>query len=1491
MKRLRTFLAAMVGFVLAAPQASAQSMIGRVLNPDEFTDGMEVVFELRSGTTSKGHYLFPFRAGYFPQTGATVSSILEVPDSIVWTLVKSEIPNQVTGLDQYYIRNKATGLYLNVDIDAENRYAYQETDAKTFVADTASAKAFCLVSNGDATYAGKYGSVHSISSQNDWDSSTYTVAYIFPANPNGTDSPGFSRSINTGTQRGVIFLANEFEVSGFNIRYYSRWQDTNVWDIRRVIDRNENPQEALGDLADTFSASVERDYVVGTDPGFVNEAQFNEFFEAYSDALENAGSMTDEQAIAAFNRLYAAKQAIDDPSATVQIEDGGYYYIKTGYDAFYAKDNGDYAWTAPYDFKNGYAGWKKFVEGDNMFIWQVTFWPDSDKTDVQSTVNTGRMYYAFRNVGSGLYLGNGLKHVDSQPVLYTTDKEERMFASSLGGGQWNIGSKYDYYDVYPPRPFHMEGHKGGEGKQGMLVLWDDGYNSGSAWYIRKVPAEEVAKINDPDRVAYDKQRMNAFKSDALADSLLDARAKSLEMRAPSNGLITEASQMEANSNWSTNSVDFLIDGDHNTHYHSSAAAGVSLYTQDEWLQVDLKRSDLSKFVIEYWGRADGGAAHSWHDSPNKFVVTASNTPDDESSWVAVDTLDKSFPGNYDNAHYVSPVVDMKAAYRYVRLHVQSTTSGNPYWNLSELQLFPAPVEASENSYYAKNADAKAATDALDAAVATAEEHIAGLSVDGSGSEMAEINKNIAAIDQVLANFDSLQAIVDNAAEVNKNLYVVDLNKGLIKEVNTKNDGTNQLSSNCTWMGITSGNDNYSFNAAFIEDGYNLLGTLIDNDDQTYWHSTPSGFSVNVQNGYFQIDLKRNDVKNFEFMIDRRNDLYNGNHRHGVTPASAMIYATNDETLGTDVESDPASWTMIGSISGIPSSAVEGVWPYYTGVVSASEPYRFVRFRFWNSSQTYVTFSGFQVYNADDMYSPTESQYYSIDGMKDAADKMTALAASLQAKLNDKAATKADGQELQAAIDAVKALYQDRSGLESLVAKAQNLADNTNVGDEMGQLKDASVMAGLSTAIAAAKQTTSNTATFNTNKKNLEDAMEKVYDNLVQPEPGKWYYILSATAESDASPEGYYPARSKVKGAALYVLSEGKGDKELSYLAGNQLRWGMDDIKGKDRDGDIDAIWRFVPVPDSLNLGKRVYYIQNLRTGWYVGNSYGSADPYYYGNTGASFPFRVEFIGHDQFNIIPLGGKVPGVPLAFGDNARQVRGDGTAYQPDSRAAMTFEEFTDEQFEMSFDANTTKIVTLPFAITDITANSDVKAYGIHSRIDSTTIGLVAKDDIAAGEPFILVLGDSTLRTEDDARVNLTFDTPTDLSLEADTVNGLVSASNGRSVSGIGYGYIDGSQLHATREGQTLSVKPQGGFIIGGLIANLEGEPDAVLTQVGLGVLNVIKQATTSADVQGNAATVNVYTLDGVLIRKQVEVAKATQGLKKGVYIVGKSKVLVK
>ena len=43
--------------------------------------------------------------------------------------------------------------------------------------------------------------------------------------------------------------------------------------------------------------------------------------------------------------------------------------------------------------------------------------------------------------------------------------------------------------------------------------------------------------------------------------------------------------------------------------------------------------------------------------------------------------------------------------------------------------------------------------------------------------------------------------------------------------------------------------------------------------------------------------------------------------------------------------------------------------------------------------------------------------------------------------------------------------------------------------------------------------------------------------------------------------------------------------------------------------------------------------------------------------------------------------------------------------------------------------------------------------------------------------------------------------------------------------------------------------------------------------------------------DGSTVDVYTLDGVLLRAKADATKATEGLAKGVYIVGKKKVIVR
>lgn len=69
--------------------------------------------------------------------------------------------------------------------------------------------------------------------------------------------------------------------------------------------------------------------------------------------------------------------------------------------------------------------------------------------------------------------------------------------------------------------------------------------------------------------------------------------------------------------------------------------------------------------------------------------------------------------------------------------------------------------------------------------------------------------------------------------------------------------------------------------------------------------------------------------------------------------------------------------------------------------------------------------------------------------------------------------------------------------------------------------------------------------------------------------------------------------------------------------------------------------------------------------------------------------------------------------------------------------------------------------------------------------------------------------------------------------------------------------------------------------------DAEVDAIIYVQGAGMLNNIDKN----KVVGIKLFVNVYTTDGVLVRKHVDASKATAGLKKGVYVIGNKKVLVK
>ena len=230
----------------------------------------------------------------------------------------------------------------------------------------------------------------------------------------------------------------------------------------------------------------------------------------------------------------------------------------------------------------------------------------------------------------------------------------------------------------------------------------------------------------------------------------------------------------------------------------------------------------------------------------------------------------------------------------------------------------------------------------------------------------------------------------------------------------------------------------------------------------------------------------------------------------------------------------------------------------------------------------------------------------------------------------------------------------------------------------------------------------------------------------------------------------------------------------------------------------------------------------------------------------------------------------------------------------------EDETDVVYINWFPAQSTSIITLPFDLTGDNAlavlNAGVETYAVNSvTMDesaeggepSYTLTLTAKDEFEAGEPFVI----ETLAEPDaNGQQPLVFILPP---AEADAIvdtsavdyNGLVGTLEGLTIKGQASLYFENSILNvATDAGYTISGRS--GYIDVTKVKDLGGSIDKTITING--VINNIKNVEI---VDNENEIVDVYTIDGVLIKRNVKAAEATKNLAKGIYIVGKKKVLVK
>ncbi len=1255
--------------------------------------------------------------------------------------------------------------------------------------------------------------------------------------------------------------------------------EVNRPDYRQLL---KNSLDSINAIGDTFPE--------GTNPGYYTAEALSQYKTAYDDIALKAlnaieGSASDDEYITLRTDLLNAYNAIHEHANPIS---DGYYYFINAYPSFKQQQGVDKAMCIN---ANKELSWETFNSQSALQLFKVTKLEDGN--------------YSIQNAASGEYI-NTIAGKSSLVPMSATQETPQTF-TLLHSGEWNIANTKN------TEAYHTLDHKGGAGTDGRIVTWSAGVETGSAWFLHLVTDQAlIDKL-----LASGPKQVMANKLKKAIENTAASRLKADDYTA----LITSASQIASNSKAQDGNLANLIDGNTGTIFHSEWNAIMGDPNTSEgigWhnLQITLGK-EVDKIKFRFNGRDNSSG---WHDNPthitlygtNDDALGASTASADSLQWTEIVDMTKEaygFPGNDNAVSYQSPVIDLKGSYKYLRFvvkHVSTMDGGNRKtsfavpsitgvtFNLSEFQIYDAnPAESSE---YFKVAGMKEACDTYDKLVAEAQEKMANLTV--TEADIEAINAAAKAIDDLYVDRDALDTKLAELATKARSIYDTATGSRITLITDAAQISSNSNSGDGTIAGLIDGDKNTIFHSFWSTD---MQKADITADE---WIASMDAVESldHTGTGYHNLQVKLNEpVKSFYFQYYGRNSDWHDN------PNDIQIFATNDDELGASTDNaDQASWTAITELNeGFPEDVAVTETPYTSPVIELGDSYKYIRFvvkntthagkdpiRIFNSPDvTGITFNltEFQMYPGD--MTQDRIQYNYIPGMKEACDALKAIIDAAEKIGKHEMMTTEFNDKFEAAIAAVEALYADTTELAALYKKYNTLVNSAVIGTGVGYVDTQEAVDAFAAVIKEAKATVD---PIQPTKASIDAAVAKIteaysiFDSHVgKVEAGKWYHILSAAAEGDRAVETVLPAR-EVRGAALYVTSSGDGfgSVEGDYKYENQLRWGMDDVKFKDMAVDPDAMWQFIAAPEQ---GENVYYIQNMRKGSYIGNSNGSTNPYdpYYYDTAEPMPFRLDLIGAGQFNIVAIGDTNNPGAISAGDNARQIRGDmvGTIGL-NQRTSWTIEPIDPsiDAITLTYPSNSVQVVTLPYAVSNIGAiNDGVNTYAIHSQISATELALVKKDEFAAGEPFVMTIGDLTQYEDDHSNVDISIVLPASATAKADTVNGLVGVLSQRSVKGNGYGFIENAVLKVLAEDKSASIGSQSGYIVPSLIKAQEGEYNLILTTEGaLG----IKQIAGSND-----ALVNVYTIDGKLLKRNIKATDALKNLKKGIYIVGKKKVSVK
>lgn len=670
---------------------------------------------------------------------------------------------------------------------------------------------------------------------------------------------------------------------------------------------------------------------------------------------------------------------------------------------------------------------------------------------------------------------------------------------------------------------------------------------------------------------------------------------------------------------------------------------------------------------------------------------------------------------------------------------------------------------------------------------------------------------------------------------------------------------------------------------------------------TDWHA--GKFTPTLYNNHFLVATLDEPISNgvdvkFGIRLSTMNDY----------PTVFAIYGSNDFDANTP---DEATWKLQGISSVDFSDSIEVAMENGTvrkpavGIASCAldGAYKYIKLAAikTNSGNGFWAVSELNLWAADNVTSTKTPRFNEIPA--EVIAKLEAEATKAETELNAGKATQAQIDALNAAYEEFQANYPDPSRVTKAYTAAKTFLDNakTNdlIGPELAQYPESASNA-LNAVLEQYKE-------FNeVSLKAINDAVNAINNALAAfkssislPAAGKYYVIRSASTKLGGGAGDFTGTQN---GAVVYSKNNSTEVTSKNSVSGGVflIRMnGSDQITSEDADlsdlsdsvtisQDARLVWKAV-----ASEGGKIEF-RNVATGMYLvakdGEISQSAEP---------FALSVEGIKANTFRF--NAGEVDGVTQYM--NAKGAWSKVVTWKDpaDPNSNWSINEVKESEIANAFLLDNRKVDQMYIGTfpVDIEYDGDIEPLNIvgvnadNKLVLTFSEAMTGEVAVPAGTPFVYnvagiqpCVGNPDNKTVGFAQV-IAHGALTEAAynFEVKEATGLFGTICDTKDITSHYSYLDGT-VKTPAKGATVTIGVNSGYF--GYVPETDEEGDAEIAISGKAeTLTGINQA----DVVIIPSVVDVYSIDGTLVRKNVKSVNAAKNLPAGLYIIGGQKVLVK